>query len=280
MKAIQLTWMVGLVGLLLLAGCTGTQNPADTSNPNNNNSANPPATGDNTNPPANGNDVTFSDLWNMQSGLNHRIEYKVTMTGTSNELPVSGSKYIYYFKQNKMRTDITASTSQGSVETRMYFSLDDKSKVTNCTQFNGQWNCTFITIDKLTEQGGTVPGSDAINESDYTITPDGTKTAAGLTGNCFKLVSKDPELSNYEARYCITSNGIPIYSISTAGNGTVELEATSVTNNVTDADFTPPATPREMVVPGADGSGLNADMCNQLPEGESRDACVAAINGS
>jgi hypothetical protein len=138
-----------------------------------------------------------------------------------------------------------------------------------------------MSFDAIQSQSGTNPDPLDIQEADYTITADGTKTvAAGVTGNCFKVVSKEASQSQYSSRFCMSSEGVPIYMSGTTEAGSMEMEATNISNNVTDADFTPPAQAQAMPGLGGSGSGADASICNQMPEGPQRDACLQALGGA
>lgn len=206
------------------------------------------------------------DLAEFFSGMDSakwKIEYDVVTTGNAE----SRMEMTQYMLNDNLRMDVT---TQG-VEMQSFVSPEE---LVVCYR-QGGWSCTKMDLgeyeksdfEKLEEEMKS-------GEAGYQVTRDGTKTVAGMSTQCFKIITDDGT-----ARYCFAESGAPLYMHIEGGGQATEMTATSYSTSVSSGDFTPPATPSEGGFPmgGTQPSGSNSceDTCAQMPA-EYRDQCLAS----
>ncbi|MDE3193281.1 MAG: hypothetical protein KGN00_06290 [Chloroflexota bacterium] len=74
--------------------------------------------------------------------------------------------------------------------------------------------------------------------SGWNIVPSGTKTVAGQTTRCYSF--SGAAAAGAQLTGCYTTDGIPLYMMTSAGGAQTEITATSFSKSVADADFTLP----------------------------------------
>jgi hypothetical protein len=213
---------LGLAILLLVSGCT-----QQATNPTNSKAAN-----------TSGNAITFADLVAAKNAKAFSITYSYSNTYQS--LTVPGTM-VQYFKYPKMRTDLLIPAFRGiSVNSRVYYM--NGIPTNNCAKIGANWTCSSQSLLDLPSTASV-----EIYPNNYNITSDGEMTVAGMATTCYKIVKKIvANQDSYSGRYCYTRDGKPLYVESETYNGidnrVIELTATSVSENITDADFESPAT--------------------------------------
>jgi hypothetical protein len=206
----------------------------------------------------------FKSLLNQKRSVSWKINYDMN---TKAQGYATSGKMTQYFKGDDFRTDFT---TQG-VESRSYFKDD---VFTTCTKMGGSWNC-FKSEPQKEMTPENIEEALVRDDSDYVITADGTKIIAGVTTDCYKVISAKDEVT---ARYCLASDGAPLHITTQAPEVTAELTATSYSKTVTDADFVPPAAAKDvgsMTAPAGGSSDDPCAACEQIPE-QYRSQCLAA----
>lgn len=283
MKQPALLMIIGLLIAGLLLGCAAapTTPPADDTTPPTDDTT--PPTDDT--PPVT--TTSFTELFGARSTLNAKVAYDIDITPAQADVTINN--YTYYFKSGKFRTDISATTAQGTFASQMYAEgFQQGASIVSCVSQTSAWTCYKMVYDveKLKQQGQTPSPleTDLSNNPDYTNVADGTETRGGMTGNCWKL-TKNGDNAAYYSRYCLTNEGLPIYVKAVTADGSFTMEATSAQLNVvTDADFVYPATPQELNLGGmgsgsGTGGGVDASMCDSLT-GPNKQACLDAFAGN
>jgi hypothetical protein len=181
-------------------------------------------------------------------------------TGPGNAAPSGGSafdklKAAMGGKPAKYTADYELTTSGQTIKETMSFDLprlavkmtsgtvqswtivNDKTIVA-CTK-QASWQCFTVTNQEAPKD----PAADlqnSLNENPG-VTLTGACSRAGETGMKFKVVMNDAS-----SDYCVTTDGIMLETTSTSAGQTMSMVATRVSRGVSEADFTPPATPVDM----------------------------------
>lgn len=155
------------------------------------------------------------------------LKYKVTyeMTSTTNGQTMSGEMTQYVDLPDKFRTDTTA---QGT-ESRSYL-IDDKFTI--CTK-QETWLCFENEFEKSASDMVSEDLKD--NPEDYQVSKLPSKTVAGVSTDCFRVVVEGGNVD-----YCYSKDAIPLYIKTVTDTSQAELIASSFSKSVTNADFEPP----------------------------------------
>ena len=178
------------------------------------------------------------------------VAYDTTMTMEGTE---QKAETTYYTKgEDKIRMDTTTDVQgMGAVESRFYMF---PNQLVMCSKQSGQWTC----MKMQQQEESTDPDQqmrdieDNIDQSPVTRLPD--RVIAGVAAKCYKMTTsiKAPEagetgMSSWETSYCISDDGVLLYSDSKSGNVHTVMEATKYSTTVSDSDFVPPAQPVDMM---------------------------------
>jgi outer membrane lipoprotein-sorting protein len=231
--------------LLLLVACGPTTEPGDTDLP-----GDAPAV-----QPTSDAKSELDDLFEKYEGTTYKATYDIFVNydGTQQR-----STMTQYFKgADKVRMDISA---EGQ-EMRTYMVSDE---YTTCFK-QDEWQCMSLTgNDEESEVAEKVIDTEIFNETeedvDVSILP--PRTIAGKVASCFRITYTDGT-----SDYCLSKEGIPLYSKTTDAQGSSEMIATSVSTSVPDSDFVLPAEPRDMPAFNPGGGTFPADGEYELPEG-------------
>ncbi|MFA6907365.1 MAG: DUF4412 domain-containing protein [Candidatus Micrarchaeia archaeon] len=227
--------MIGIVCAMLLFGCASQGTPAAQAPP-----PSPPAAAavappappapaaetpneskaETSPPPAPAASPSDALLGSLKASLGWKVVYDVTTSA-------SGSyEMTQYLKGGNSRTDMAVSGMQ--VRTYMV-----SGKISSCALVEASWMCTDLS--QAGAQSADLSQQLQSEEAKYTITLDGTEAVAGTTATCYKLVSSDGT-----ARYCISSEGIPLYLKTGAEGAEITMKAKSYSTSVADSDFAMP----------------------------------------
>jgi hypothetical protein len=210
----------------------------------------------------------FQSLLGARSSVQWKIDYALTMQAQGQTQSMAMTQYM---KAEKVRSDVSV---QG-IESRTY-AVDKTS--TTCSKMSGTWTCYKSTAqeDNLTQTEDKM----RTDMTDYTVVTDGTKTVAGVATDCFKVTSKTDATV---VRYCFAADGAPLYVKMESKDVVTEMTATAYTKSVSDADFVPPAEPKDMNAltgsPSADGAGAGGfDACSACGylSGDQQEQCLAS----
>ena len=228
--------VIGLVCAMLFLGCAAQQ-PAAQNPPTQpvGAAANPaapaqPATGGatakenktETKPPeAPAKSASDTLLGALKAGSGYKVVYDVT-AGTAGSYVMT-----QYIKGGNSRIDMALS----GMESRTY---TVSGKVNSCVLAGAKWMCSDVT----SQMGSQADLGEQLQTqaSKYTITADGTESVASTTATCYKVISSDGTV-----RYCISSDGVPLYVKTTAQGTEVVMKAKSYSTGVADADFALPS---------------------------------------
>jgi len=171
--------------------------------------------------------------------------YETTFSGGGQ--PDYATQMAYYVKGgDKVRIDIKSADSEAG-ESQMY--LTGKTFVM-CNKQEGTWNCMKMPQNAQFSQD---PGKQAadikegIDAGDITQLPG--RVVAGVNARCYRLVVSGGAADNvspWESTYCVSPEGILLYSDTTEGDMHMTQEAVSYKTSVEDSAFVPPAQPTDM----------------------------------
>lgn len=236
--------------------------------------------------------------------LQYMVDYK-TETSMGGEQETDGRMAMYYKGEDKVRTD----TWMGDIESRYIMS---GGEVVMCNKQAGEWSCMRMSQaeDRETEINRNMEElEDNLDTSEVAQLPD--RVVAGAKCKCFRIKIKTtlPDaqkagLSEWDHVYCISPEGVPLYSESTSEKTRMVMEATRYSTTVSDSEFIPPAEPKDMMemmggggssrpsdrnppedaqdVPSEDMPGsipqIDCSICDRAPDEEARDSCRNALN--
>ncbi|MDP9281452.1 MAG: hypothetical protein M3P38_05090 [Chloroflexota bacterium] len=172
------------------------------------------------------------------------IEYEVTfkLTGTGQGQALTGQQS-WYSKQGKARFDLR-STVAGLSSSMSLFALPDGTficlgtgELAECTSISGletarQQNPAAFYLASLTAHPELFSG-----------TPVGTRHVAEQHVHCYDVRPVAGSSGLTDARFCFTTQGIPLVLKVGAQAGQWSMEATRLSTTAPDSDFTLPATP-------------------------------------
>lgn len=205
----------------------------------------------------------FMSLLSGKANLEWKIDYDVVSKAQGQTIQ---TKMTQYFKgEKKIRTD---AVTQG-IGSRSYL-VDDV--LTICTNQQGSWNCFKPDIKK--DNVADTEKDIKQNTGKYNIVADGTKTVAGTTAKCYKVVG---DANGVNMRYCFASDGIPLYMLAESSEFMTEMTATSYSKSVSDSDFEMPAGAQIQSMPSPGGSPDTCSACNYMT-GEQKDQCLASCD--
>jgi predicted nucleic acid-binding Zn finger protein len=170
----------------------------------------------------------------------YKVEYENTMVTDGEE--AKSTNAIYYRGETQMRMD----SFIGEIETRFYI---NKEEFITCNKYATGWSCMKLSD---AESSGQTPDLEketedvkkSVEEEKATRLPD--RVIAGVTCKCFYMkvsynIPQAQELSNFESTYCISPEGIPLYTESKSSAMHSIRQATKYSTKLSDADFVPPA---------------------------------------
>ncbi len=183
--------------------------------------------------------------------------FKVTLAMSGDlAADVGEGEMTWYQKPPKTRFDLTT-RAEGQELSFVVINTPDASYV--CTSFPGAGGSCFSGEG---DTGGSpfagftdiVEGIDEeIKAGDVTVRTRTEREIAGIDAICWEIES--PEGAG---NFCASESGIPLLIEVTSSEGTFRLEATDVSEDVSDSDFEPPYEVTEggpFGLPGGDGEG-------------------------
>ena len=177
----------------------------------------------------------------------YMVAYDTTMTGSVQNN--YNGEMDYYVKADKVRVD-TLIQAQGMGESRFYL-LSNNYIV--CTKQGSDWTCMKLPPQNNSndpkKQSEDIQKS--IDKSVVVQLPD--LLIVGVTAKCYKITvsSTASDVSQGvmpagEYTYCISPDGVLLYSEGTTEGVHIVQQAKSYTINVPDSDFVPPAEPTDL----------------------------------
>ncbi|MDO8647766.1 MAG: hypothetical protein Q7R70_05140 [Candidatus Diapherotrites archaeon] len=227
--------LIAIIALIALAGCSQPpSNPPTTPAGANNRTA---PSGNTTAPPGNNagtvaSQPAFSDVASKLLTAKFKATYQMTSTAQPGQ-NIESTQYMLYPKQ---RTDMTV---EGK-EIRTLINLSSGEYI-SCFNNSG-WACMKLPNPQAGRTDTAFEASK--NQSDFDTSFDGTMTVAGRTGNCYKISKKTGII--LKSRICATTDGILLYTMTETEQGSSTTQATSISTDVSESDFTPPATPQDL----------------------------------
>ena len=226
MKAIA---VLIIFSMILFAGCAGQQEqppqqPAQQPSKQNNPTVTVPQ-------PENPAPAISALVSCFQSSRTWKVTYEVSSSGS----PVSGNMLMiqYNIGDNRLRSDF----SVGKLQVRSYL-LDNVYY--NCGNAGPGFQCYKMVVKDSSQQTYNYDAKFKASAANYI--EDGNMQVAGATATCFKSAEAGQTI-----RYCVSSDCAPLYvKYEATENGkpvTVEAKATDYTKDVSESDFTLPATP-------------------------------------
>jgi len=207
-----------------------------------------------------GSSSEFMSLLSGKANLEWKIDYDIVSKAQGQTVQ---TKMLQYFKgEKKIRTDVA---TQG-IESRSYL-VDDVFTI--CTNTQGSWNCFKSDIKK--DNVADTEKDIKQNTGKYNIVADGTKTIAGTTAKCYKVVG---DANGVNTKYCFASDGIPLYMLVESSDFMTEMTAKSYSKSVSDSDFEIPAGTKTQSMPSPGGSTDPCSVCDYMT-GDQKDQCLA-----
>ena len=263
MKIIKSLILVFAISLVLLASCKNNANQQTTQEPNPQPEAQV-APQPEAKPEVKDNALTseLKNLFSKKASIEWQITYDVKTKAAGTEQKMT---MIQYMKgPTKVRSDVTV---QG-IESRSYF-VDNV--MTSCSKMQNKWSCFKIEAKK--DDAADMEKNFQSNPGQYTVTADGTKSVAGLTAKCYKIVDSK---NSAQTRECFSDDGMPLYIYYEGSGITSEMTALTYAKAVSASVFTPPVEAKEMSVPTTAGAaqGDACAACDYL-SGDMKDQCLA-----
>jgi hypothetical protein len=230
-----------------------------------------------------------NELLNLFKGAvtDYMVVYNIKTTGGPGDS--TNADMTQYIKgENKMRMDSSYVMNGQATETRMY--LVDKV-FTSCSKMAGDWSCMKLSTPNQKDPAETKKEmEDNIKTSSVTRLAD--RVVIGINTKCYHAVmsitNADPEvrqriidagMENWEATYCISNDGVALYSEAKSGDMTIVSEAKSYKKGTADSDYVPPAEAKDLSsLTGGDGSqgGLSQEDIQKMIEQAKADAAANA----
>ena len=238
--------------------------------------------------------------------VEYMVEYKTSIT-MKNEEESAGTMAFYYRGADQIRTDMY----MDNMESRYYLNKDD---FVMCNNQGGEWSCMKIQKGQSQQQDVNKNMDDLkknVETNPVTRLPD--RVIIGIICKCFNVKvtvnmqrAKETGLSEIESISCVSPQGVPLYTESKSEGMSSIQEATRYSTSVSDADFVPPAEPKDMMEALGGGSvanpgqpaggktpetdvedamdaaegvgGTNCDICDKAPTEEAAQSCRKALN--
>jgi hypothetical protein len=165
----------------------------------------------------------FSDLFGELEDATYRAEYNVTGAG------LGGSTMVWFRKDGKLRFDLTSAEGTFTI-------IDAGAQSVTCTSAGGSGTCFAAgAVGGLEAPGISVLEDFEASAANYQVEPIDDRTIAGISGECFRYSS-----ASGTGTTCIGPNGELLLMEATQAGQTFSFTATSVDDDVSDADFVPP----------------------------------------
>ena len=231
------------VGLLALAAvaCSGGGDGGDTSQ----NGETPGADGGNGNGDGDGEVGDGDGLSDLESlaaasaeGVIARVTYKIT---TEEDGDTSEMEWVLVQRPPDSRIEIS-STAGGEEFRTIIISVDGKSYI--CFALAGEESCLVSEEEEAGAEASSldilfdIPSAIAEGAEGVLIGDASQRTIAGLDATCFTIGGGLVDLD--EGEICFSDGGLLLYLQSEVDGLASTFEATSVSTDVTDADFEPP----------------------------------------
>ena len=199
--------------------------------------------------PAAGTDLKAQLMGLFAGGAkDYMVAYDTTISGDGQ--PAYTAKMTYYLKGvDKLRMD-TLANMPGAGDSRFY---KISGSFITCNKQGADWTCIKIPQQDPskdpTNQSAEIQKN--IETSDITQLPD--RVIAGVTAKCYRMIvsvntdeAKQSGMSSWDNTYCVSTDGVLLFSDSQSNNTHIVQEATSYVKGVADSEFVPPATPKDL----------------------------------
>jgi hypothetical protein len=177
----------------------------------------------------------FSDLAHRFGESTFKVTY--SLSGSGGTAATEGSM-IWYKMGDNLRMDIAGQVA-GQEASTIFIMRSDKSYL--CSEAAGQGEGGSCFEMPSTAGQGV---SDIVTELENTLNNPGlqvvstsSRKIAGEDAKCYTVRSSDIE---GEAELCMSGDGVPLFSKSTAQGQEMSLEATDFSHDVSESDFEPP----------------------------------------
>ena len=176
-------------------------------------------------PALQGDGKAFFDLLTAGFDATYKIEYRT-----------SGDSVVVYNTRVLSRVDTLTSGSDEPAS--LFIGRDEETDTVGCTNKVTGWEC--IRIDALGYSLVALAGPNVLptiwDVGAAAVTVVEPREIAGQQATCYQYT---PEEAVDQAEYCLSADGVPLFSSSANG----DVEAVSYSSDVDDSDFEPPAAP-------------------------------------
>ena len=219
--------------------------------------------------PAAGTDLK-AQLMSLFTGgaKDYMVAYDTTISGDGQ--PDYTAKMTYYLKgEDKFRMD-TFANMPGAGDSRFY---KVSGSFIMCNKQGADWSCIKMPQQDPSKdpKKQTEEIQKNIETSEITQLPD--RVIAGTNAKCYKMIvsvntaeAKASGMSSFESIYCVSADGVLLFSDSKNNNMHIVQEATSYVKGVADSEFVPPATPKDLAS-GIPGMAAGQPTGYTLPDG-------------
>lgn len=187
----------------------------------------------------------------------YMVAYDTTVSGDGQ--PEYTARMAYYLKgEDKLRVD-TLADMPGAGDSRFY---KVSGSFVMCNRQGGAWNCIKMPQPQDSAQDPKKQTDEIqknIETSQITQLPD--RVIAGVNAKCYKMImsvntaeAKASGLTSWENIYCVSADGVLLFSDSKSDKMHVVQEATSYVKGVADSEFVPPVEPKDLSFKAPNGS--------------------------
>jgi hypothetical protein len=199
----------------------------------------------------------------------YMVSYDTTVSGAGQ--PGYTAKMAYYLKGvDKLRVD-TLADIPGAGDSRFY---KVSESFIMCNKQGGVWNCIKMPQQQDSSQDPKKQTEEIqknIETSEITQLPD--RIIAGVSAKCYRMIvsvsteeAKASGMSSWDNTYCVSTDGVLLFSDSMNDKTHIVQEATSYVKGVADSEFVPPAQPKDLAS-GIPGAPAGQPAGYTLPEG-------------
>jgi hypothetical protein len=224
------------LAFVIAASCGGTATPTGTTGSLDTATRAPVATGVTVTGAPSAGAASFGQILGSAGASEYKVTYRTALTG--------GGEQSWYSKPPKTRFDFST-TASGQTSIVSIYSVPDGTFM--CFGGTGAASmCIGMTgLDTALQQNPAALFQQTMiqHPEQFNAVAAGTRQIAGQQAQCFDVKSATPVGAITDGRFCYTSQGIMLSQTFGPNFGALDMEATSLSTTVPDADFTLPSKP-------------------------------------
>ncbi len=173
-------------------------------------------------------------------GVTAKVTYRITSEAAGETLE---AEWVLVQRPPDSRIEIVS--EEGGEETRAIF-ISTGGKYYVCTSGGGEESC--LATEAEAAEAGTaaldplfqIPQELAQDGEGVDVVGTSERSIAGVDATCFTVSGALADVGEGEGEVCFSDDGLLLYLSGETAGETFTFEATSVSTDVTDADFEPP----------------------------------------